>query len=83
MNIIMSNTVYNDIQLSKIKCKPLNKDSKLNIQMLFPPFFKVFCEEKYKCIINNKVNIEGVETKIKGNRTEFVSKGTKIFKIIP
>ena len=82
MNFIFFHTVYKDLQLSKIKCKPLNKDAKINVQVLQPPYFKVFCEEKYKCIINSKVNIENVETTVKNDKTEFVSSGTKIFKII-
>lgn len=82
MNFILSHTVYRDLQLSKIKCSPLNSKHKLNIKMLYPPYFKVFCEEKYKCIINNKVNVENIETKIVNGKTEFESEGTKIFKII-
>ena len=82
MNTILSHTVDNNLQLSKIICKPIDKKDKLNIKMLYPPFFKVFCEEKYKCIINNKVNIEGINTNINKNMTEFENKGNKIFKII-
>lgn len=83
MNFILSQTVYNDLQLSKIKCSPVNKKNKLRMKMLYPPYFKVFCEEKYKCIINNKVKVENIETKIVDDKTEFESNGTKVFKIIP
>ena len=83
MDFILSHTIYRDLQYSKIKCKPLNNKHKLNIEMLYPPYFKVFCEEKYKCIINSKVNVENVETKIVDDKTEFESSGTKVFKIIP
>lgn len=83
MNFILSHTVYNDLQLSKIYCKPLNKEFKLCMKMLNPPDFKVFCEGKYQCIINNKVNVNGVKIKHVGNRTIFESSGNRKFRITP
>lgn len=83
MNFILSHTVYSDLKLSKVQCNALDKKNKLTLKMLYPPYFKVICNEKYKCIINNKVNVENVKTKIVNENTEFESSGTKIFKIIP
>ena len=83
MNFILFHAVYNDLQLSNVKCKPLNKKHKLNMKLMYPPYFKVFCEEKYKCIINNNVNVEGIKTRTINNKTEFESSGTRIFKIVP
>ena len=71
-----------DLKLSKIQCNALNEKNKITLQMLYPPYFKVFCEEKYKCIINGKVKVENVKTEIVNEKTEFESRGTKVFKII-